>query len=163
MVSNRWAYLFYYTLYFSSMRLLFPVKIPVTESQKFDCFQKSWSSVLYQESEKWRNLLFDCFIVFVRKGVGLPVSVVLFSETKSVLENDCCDKSFTTQSKPHLPWCTITSHNTAHAYSKGYAIKIARNVIQRATSKTSTQVSSVLAVEVWLTSSLGRSRSPFAP
>jgi hypothetical protein len=27
----------------------------------------------------------------------------------------------------HLSWWTITSHNTAHAYNKGYAIKIARN------------------------------------
>jgi hypothetical protein len=30
----------------------------------------------------------------------------------------------------HLPRCTITSHNTAHAYNKGYAIKIAKNVFQ---------------------------------
>jgi hypothetical protein len=26
-----------------------------------------------------------------------------------------------------LPLCTITSRNTAHAYNKGYTIKIARN------------------------------------
>jgi hypothetical protein len=32
----------------------------------------------------------------------------------------------------HLPSCKITSHNWAHAYNKGHAIKIARNVIQRA-------------------------------
>jgi hypothetical protein len=27
-----------------------------------------------------------------------------------------------------LPCCTITSHNTAHVYSKSYAIKIAKNI-----------------------------------
>jgi hypothetical protein len=32
-----------------------------------------------------------------------------------------------------------SSHNTAHAYNKGYAIKIARNVMQRSTSYGSTQ------------------------
>jgi hypothetical protein len=52
----------------------------------------------------------------------------------------------------HLQGCTITSHNMAHAYNKGYTIKIARNVVQRATSEASTQATSVLAVEVWPTS-----------
>jgi hypothetical protein len=49
----------------------------------------------------------------------------------------------------YLPWCT--SHNATHV-QQGYAIKIARNVIQRATSNASMQSSSMLAVEVWLTS-----------
>jgi hypothetical protein len=33
----------------------------------------------------------------------------------------------------HVPWCTITSHNKAHAYSNGNAIKISRNMIQGGT------------------------------
>jgi hypothetical protein len=38
-----------------------------------------------------------------------------------------------------LPWCTVTSYNTAHAYSKDNASKTARNMLQRAKTNASTQ------------------------
>jgi hypothetical protein len=34
---------------------------------------------------------------------------------------------------------SFVMHNTAHAYNKGYAIEIARNMMQRSTSNVSTQ------------------------
>jgi hypothetical protein len=39
----------------------------------------------------------------------------------------------------------------AHAYNKGFTIKILRNVIQCITLKASMKASNVLAVKVWLT------------
>jgi hypothetical protein len=38
----------------------------------------SQGSVSYQELQKWRNLFFDCFTIFVTKGVGLPISIIFF-------------------------------------------------------------------------------------
>jgi hypothetical protein len=64
-------------------------EISIRLSRKFTPFSESWCSVLYQESEIRRNLLFDCFIIFVRKGVGLPISMNFFLEAKSQQENYC--------------------------------------------------------------------------
>jgi hypothetical protein len=46
----------------------------------------------------------------------------------------------------YLPRGTITSHSMAGAYNKGCAIKIAKIVMQRATSKAITHATGVLAV-----------------
>jgi hypothetical protein len=76
----------------------------------------SQGSVLYQE---WRNLFFHCFTIFVRKGV-----IFLFQWFSSSKQNP--HKKITVLIRPlqhsrrlHLPWCSLTSHNTAHAYNKG--------------------------------------------
>jgi hypothetical protein len=47
---------------------------------------------LYEEYEKWHNLLFDCATIFVRKEVSLPISVILLLEAKSLQENGCFNK-----------------------------------------------------------------------
>jgi hypothetical protein len=60
-----------------------------------------------QESEKWQNIIFGCFIIFVRKGVGLLISVVFFLEEKSLQENNCFKKSSVVQSQTSY----ITSDN----------------------------------------------------
>jgi hypothetical protein len=56
----------------------------------------SQGSVLYQDSEKWRNLFFDFFAIFVSKKVGLPISMIFFLKAKSLQENYYFNKSFTT-------------------------------------------------------------------
>jgi hypothetical protein len=81
------------------MQRFFSVKISDTELWKFRLFSKSCSPVLYQESEKWYHVFFDCFTIFVTKRVGLPISVIFFSEAKFLQENYCFNKSSTTQSQ----------------------------------------------------------------
>lgn len=50
----------------------------------------------------------------------------------------------------HHPWCT--SQNMAHSYNKHNATIIARKVMQCAMPKANSDATSVLAVNVWLTS-----------
>jgi hypothetical protein len=73
----------------------------------------SQRSVLYHESEKWRNLFFDSFTIFVRKGVGLPISIIFFLVAKSLQENDCFNKSSITQS--HTSSSMMQNYRAQHS------------------------------------------------
>jgi hypothetical protein len=63
----------------------------------------------------------------------------------------------------HRPSHMIHNHNTTYVYNSGYATAVVRDVTLSATTKASTQPSCMLAVEVWVTSSPGRSCSPSIP
>jgi hypothetical protein len=56
-----------------------------------------------QESEELHNVFFDCFTIFVRKGVGLPISMIFFLEQKTLKQSYCFNKSSTTQSQTLSP------------------------------------------------------------
>jgi hypothetical protein len=53
-----------------------------------DCFLNLEVQFSYQESEKWHNLFFIVLSFFVRKGTGLPISMIFFLEAKYLQESD---------------------------------------------------------------------------
>jgi hypothetical protein len=71
------------------------------QSQQYnveDCNHTTKDRFCTKNQKKWPKLFFDFFTIFMAKGVGLPISMIFFSEEKFLQENYCFNKSSTTQS-----------------------------------------------------------------